>query len=121
MDLSFTKGKERNRVNLHAVSMGEGLIVRIFNENAHIGAVSIGEYDFNNQRASVSVMTRLGHKDDSIAQKAAYSISKMTQKTVCVVVGIHLDHITRDEITQITKNANHLIEELINNLRKLTQ
>jgi gallate decarboxylase subunit D len=120
MELNFTKGKGRTRVDLQAASMGDGLVVRIFNENAHIGAVSIGEYDFTNQRASVSVMTRLGHKDDSIAQKASYTICKMTRKTVCVVVGVHVDNITQDEIVQITENARYLIEELIGNLGKLT-
>jgi gallate decarboxylase subunit D len=117
MDFNFTRGKGRLGVILQASTMGDGLVVRIFNKNAHIGAVGIGEYDFNNNRASVSVVTRLGHKDDSIAQKAAYSISKSTRKTVCVIAGIHLDGITTDEITQILGNSDYLVEELISQLK----
>ena len=117
MDYSFTAGKERTKVNLQATAMGDGLVVRIFNENAHIGAVSIGEYDFSNHRASVSVMTRLGHKDDVVAQKAAHSISKLTRKTVCVVTGIHLDNITTDEMAQILKYSDLLVIELVNHIK----
>jgi len=119
MDYSFTTGKERTLVNLQATTMGDGLVVRIFNENAHIGAVSIGEYDFTNQRASVSVVTRLGHKDDVVAQKAAHSISKFTRKTVCVVTGIHLDNITTDEMTRILENSDQLLKELVKHLTNL--
>ena len=46
----------------------------IYNKNAHVGAVAIGEYDNEDERASVSMITRLRHKDDAIAQKAAYLI-----------------------------------------------
>lgn len=121
MDYSITEGKERTKVSLQATTMGDGLVVRIYNEHPHIGAVSIGEYDFTNQRASVSVMTRLGHKDDAVAQKAAHSISKSTRKTVCVVTGIHLDNITTDEISKIMENSDHLVEELVEHITKLDQ
>ena len=116
MDNLLSKGKGRTCVNLQMVSMGSDLIVRIYNNNAHIGAVAIGEYDSDHKRASVSVVTRLGHKDDAVAQKAAYEISKTTRKTVCVIAGIHLDQITSEEIDQLTANSDLLISELLNQI-----
>ena len=113
---TLNEGEGRTRVSLLAEDVGDDQMVLLYNENAHIGAVSVGEYDFTNQRASVSVLTRLGHKDDSIAQKAAYAISKLTRKTACVVAGIHLDNITKDEIAQITDNATYLVEQLIRSI-----
>ncbi|MDP2932089.1 MAG: hypothetical protein Q8O05_06315, partial [Chloroflexota bacterium] len=80
---------------------------------AHIGAVAVAEYDHKEGRASCSLITRLGHKDDAVAQKAAYLISKRTRKPACVIAGIHLDDITRDEIEQIMENAAHLVDEYI--------
>ncbi len=114
MEYNLSRGEGRHQVNLQAIDFGGDLLIHIFNENAHIGAVSVGEFDFVNERASVSVMTRLGHKDDSLAQKAAYLISKYTRKTVCVVAGVHLDNISQAEITILAENAGALVEELLN-------
>ena len=115
----LTKGEGRTRVNLLASDMGDDLVVSIYNENAHIGAVAVGEYDFEHQRASVSVVTRLGHKDDAIAQQAAHSISKSTRKPVCVIAGVHLDNITQEEIDKILENAMSVVEEFISSKREI--
>lgn len=110
----LTKGEGRGKVNLMVNDMGSDLVVYIYNQNAHIGAVAVGDYDHKHKRASVSVITRLGHKDDAIAQEAAYLISKSTKKPVCVIAGIHLDNITREEIAKILANTRIAIKELIN-------
>ena len=75
-----------------------------------MGAVALGEYDFEHQRASVSVLTRLGHKDDSLAQTCAHDISRFTHKPVCVIAGVHLDNITLNEIKLIQANTHSLVE-----------
>ena len=113
----LTKGEGRTKVNLLANDMGSDLVVSIYNENAHVGAVAVGEYDYEHGRTSVSVITRLGHKDDAVAQKAAQLISKSTKKPVCVIAGIHLDNITREEIDKILENTDFVLEEFINSKR----
>ena len=115
----LTKGEGRTKVNLVADNMGSDLVVSIYNENAHIGAVAVGEYDHERERASVSVITRLGHKDDAIAQKAAHLISKSIKKPVCVIAGVHLDNITQEEIDKILTNTKIAIEEFINKYKLL--
>jgi hypothetical protein len=109
----LSQGQGRTRVKLVASNFGEDLIVSIYNENAHLGAVAVGEYDPKSQRTSVSVMTRLGHKDDAVAQKAAYLISKATKRPVCVIAGIHLDNITGEEIDEILENSGKAVEEFL--------
>lgn len=109
----LTRGEGRTKVSLLAYNMGGDLIVCIYNVNAHVGAVAVGEYDHKEKRASVSVITRLGHKDDAIAQKAAYLISRSTKKPVCVITGVHLDKISTREIDEILENASTLVSELI--------
>jgi precorrin-6B methylase 1 len=113
----LSEGEGRTQVTLHSYYLGNDLVVCIFNDNAHLGAVAVGEYDHESNRASVSLITRLGHKDDSIAQKAAYLISKSTKRPVCVVAGVHLDKITEEEIAQILANSNKLVERLCSTLR----
>jgi len=106
-------GQGRTRVVLTSVEMGDDLVVLIKNEMAHVGAIAVGEYDFEHGRASVSVITRLGHKDDAIAHEAAYEISRNLRKTVCVIAGVHLDNITAEEIREILSNAGSIVKEFI--------
>jgi hypothetical protein len=109
----ITKGEGRTRVCLLAHYMGSYPVICIYNENAHIGAVALGEYDDKEKRASTSVITRLGHKDDAVAQKVAHSISRSTRKAVCVIAGIHIDNVTEGEINKILENVSRLIDEFI--------
>jgi hypothetical protein len=114
VEYELTKGEGRARVNVTVNSMGSDLVVRIYNQNAHIGAVAIGDYDYEHERASVSVITRLGHKDDALAAEAAYLLSKSIRRPVCVIAGVHLDNITREEIDKILANTKIAISEIIN-------
>jgi hypothetical protein len=109
----LTKGEGRARINVTVSSMGSDLLVRICNQDAHIGAVAVGDYDHEQERASVSVVTRLGHKDDSLAKEAAYLLSKSMRRPVCVVAGVHLDNITAEEIDRILANTKLAVSEII--------
>jgi hypothetical protein len=114
VEYELTKGEGRARVSVTVNGLGSDLVVRIYNQNAHIGAVAIGDYDYENERASVSVITRLGHKDDALAGEAAYLLSKSIRRPVCVIAGVHLDNITREEIDEILANTKIAIREIIN-------
>ncbi len=103
---------------LRTSRLGSDLVVFISNENGHIGAVAIGEYDETSERASVSVHTRLGHKDDAIAQSAAYAISKSTRCPVCVIAGVHIEKIITTEIAEVVANAKTAVDKLIDSLRQ---
>jgi gallate decarboxylase subunit D len=107
-------GTGRTAVTLEAAFFGSDLVIKIFNANAHLGAVAIGEYDTVQKRASVSVHTRLGHKDDALAQQAAYTISKTLHLPVCVIAGVHIDDITPSEIDQVLANAAAAVQSFLN-------
>ena len=112
-ELRAVAGEGRTAVSLRADALGDNLVVLIYNENAHIGAVAVGEWDEKEQRASVSVHTRLGHKDDAIAQKAAYTISKSIKKPVCVIAGVHVENITAEEINRVLDNSDAAVEKFL--------
>ncbi|MFP3974938.1 MAG: hypothetical protein ACLFVK_01800 [Dehalococcoidia bacterium] len=107
------KGEGRTKVMLSAQFAGTDVILHLYNENPHIGAVAVGEYDPGSQRTSTSVITRPGHKDDAVAREAAYQLSKFLKKPTCVIVGIHVDQITHAEISEIQENARALVDEFI--------
>ncbi|MDP2917475.1 MAG: hypothetical protein Q8O16_06060 [Dehalococcoidia bacterium] len=109
----LSKGEDRTKVSLSAHSLGKDLVVTIYNEGAHIGAMALGEWDKEHERASVSVVTRLGHKDDAIAQRAAYLICKAIKKPVCIIAGVHLEQISMEEIDEILQNADAVLGDVI--------
>jgi hypothetical protein len=114
----LTIGEDRTQVTLLANKIGSDFVIYIYNQNAHIGAVAVADYEHTSQRTSVSVMTRLGHKDDAIAQKAAYLICKSIKKPVCVIAGIHLDDITKEEIEEILAKTEAVVGELIDLIKR---
>lgn len=107
------KGTGRTRVCLWARYLGESLLVYLYNDNAHLGAVAVSEFDPKEKRASSSVITLLGHKDDEVAREAAHLICKQTRKPTCVIAGIHVDEITRDEIAEILVNASSVVQDYL--------
>lgn len=114
IEYELTKGRGRARVNVTVNSMGSHLVVRIYSQDAHIGAVAVGDYDHEQERASVSVITRLGHKDDVLAGEAAKLLSKALRRPVCVIAGVHVDNITGEEIDKILSNTKLAVNEIIN-------
>ena len=106
-------GEGRTRVTLSSNYLDKDLVIFIYNDNAHIGAVAVAEYDDESGRTSTSLITRRGHKDDVVAQRSAYLVTKNTKKTSCVITGIHVDDITEAEINEIVSNVEKLSNELI--------
>jgi hypothetical protein len=74
-----------------------------------------GHMSAREKRASTSVLSRYGHRDDSVACMVAYKICRRLKKPVCAIAGIHLDEITKEEIEQIVKNCNALVDRYLEN------
>lgn len=108
----LSEGAGRTKVSLSTHYIGKDLVVCLFNGQGHLGAVAVADYSTEEERASTSVITRLGHKDDVAAYNAAYQLCKSLKKPVCAIAGIHLDNITEEEIVQITTNCSMLVEKL---------
>ena len=108
MELKYGEG--RCKLHLSALMMGEDYVINLYGEGPHVGAVGVGNYDQNSNRASSSVITLSGHRDDRIAKECAERISKKMKRSTVVTVGIHLEHITEDEINTILKNSKHIID-----------
>ncbi len=115
--LSLNEGTGRTQVTLSAHSIGADLIVCLFNGQGHLGAVAVSDFSHGENRASTSVITRLGHKDDTVACNAAYKLCKRLKRPVCAIAGLHLDEITQEEIRQIVRNCDTLVDRLMRDSR----
>ncbi len=109
-DWHLEEGKGRTKVYLTAWRAGDDLVVYLYNKNIHLGAVAVGEYDHEAGRAYSSVITLRGHRDDEVAKKQAHIIATHTRKSVCVIAGIHLDNITEEEIAEILRNCDAVVQ-----------
>ena len=105
----FHEGEGRTQVSMSVNRIGEDLIVCLFNEAGHIGATAVADYSEKENRTSVSVISRFGHREDVLASDAARKLCKAVRKPVCVIAGIHLDNITKEEISEIMDNCEKLI------------
>ena len=112
-DWHLEKGEGRTRIFLTGWRLGNDLLVCLYNQNSHLGAIAVGEYDHEEGRASSSVITLRGHRDDEIAKREAHKIARHTKGKACVIAGIHLDNITEQEIAEIVENAHELVDELL--------
>ena len=114
--ISLNAGKGRTKVSLSARWIGKDLIIYLFNGQGHLGAVAMADFCREEKRASSSVITRLGHRDDAIAVGAAQQLCRKLKRPVCTIAGIHLDAISQDEIAEIVRNCGLLVERLAGQL-----
>lgn len=109
-------GSERTLVQLEARPLGNDWLVVITNASGHLGAIAVGEYDPASERASSSVLTMAGHRDDLIAKPQAQALAKTLRQRVAVVAGVHIEHPTAAEIEALVANAEALVGELLRRL-----
>ncbi len=100
------------RLNLEARPFGPDLLVLIYNENPHAGSCALGLYDQASKRAYASTLSAPGHRDDRVARRLAEYLAGALRRPVCVVCGIHLPHITPDEIAAAVSGAEALARDL---------
>ncbi len=97
------------------ISIGNDKVIIVQNENGHIGSVVTGEpYIKDNEvHVTMSTYTRLTHKDDVVARMYVKEAVLKYQCVVTCVCGIHIDHITEEEMNEVMKLVKKDIEEII--------
>ena len=115
--IEIKKDVGRIQLLLKGESVGSDMFFMLSGGREHIGAVAMGIYDVESRRASASVISSPGHREDEIALRGARKISAITQNTTVLMVGIHIDNITVDEIRSIVQASEAMIDELIGTIR----
>ena len=103
----------RIEIILEAKKIGEDYLLTLTGGREHVGAVAIGLFDEKSQRASSSVITMPGHREEQLALQGARQVSRATRKTSVFVVGIHQDNISPEEIRDIVSAAGEMVESFI--------
>jgi hypothetical protein len=110
----------RIEIILEAKKIGDDYLLTLTGGREHVGAVAIGLFDEKSQRASSSVITLPGHREEQLALQGARQVSRATRKTTVFVAGIHQDNISPEEITDVVSAAEEMVENFIAFFEKTT-
>ena len=95
-------------ITLKITQVGKDLDIIISGGVEHIGCVGIVT------KNSYSINTIENHREDDIIIPLAKKLSKLTDKTIVIKAGIHLDNITSDEIKSILGCTEEILNIIIN-------
>ena len=116
--MEFVEGKDKYKVKLVTIKSGEDLTIVISGgEKPHIGAMAISIprpslEDWNKVSASTSVFTLTGHKEDELSKQIAENITKITKRTTVVIIGLHIEKATSQDIENLIQNTQEVVRKL---------
>ncbi len=113
----------RHNLVLEAQSIGKDLLILIYGgDEHHIGSVSIAYPTKSHYRdastISLNSTSLPGHKDYVLSNVIAEKLSKALMLVVTVIVGIHMDNATEDEIKSVVKESIEMADEVIGHFQQ---
>ena len=113
-----TEKVSRTEITLEVKKLGEDYLLTLTGGEEHAGAVAVGLFDEKSGRASSSVITLPGHREEQLALDSARRVSRTTGKTAVVIAGIHVDNISPEEIKEIVSTAEEMVGNFIASCKK---
>jgi hypothetical protein len=112
-----------HNIYLEVNEIGADLLISIHGgDEHHIGGVSIAYVTPSHYRdastVSLSSLTFPGHKDYVVANSVAEKICKTLERSTVVTVGIHYTNATKDDITDIVKAVDGLVDKFLSHYGK---
>jgi hypothetical protein len=73
--------------------------------------------DPQKKSATASVLSILGHKEDTVVKSVSERLAAVADRPVVVTAGIHWDDLRESDLNQILKNVEILIQMIEEHLR----
>ena len=102
----------RIELNLTAIEMGKDLCIILTGGEAHLGSVTVGAKGINNETFSVK-----DHKEYVITKMLAEILKKEYLGNFVICCGIHIDSISKEEISDIYNLSCQITAELCSKLK----
>ncbi|WP_297134131.1 prenylated flavin chaperone LpdD [Terrisporobacter sp.] len=107
--INIDKKLGRINLNLKAMYVGEDLLIVLSGgDRPHIGGLSYGGLEDKSNTISFK-----NHKDHILSDLLSKEISKIFKGNFLICSGVHLDNITKEEINQVKKLSEEILEEMI--------
>lgn len=100
-------------IQFHALQMGNDLAMTITGGASHIGAVATAYFDSDLIKVAMQELPH--HKEGLLAKECAQSLAKELNCTVTVLMGIHIDNATKEQIEDIIYYVRAHLQKLIKN------
>jgi hypothetical protein len=94
----------KSLIHIHTYHMGQDLVFLVTGGTSHIGAMATA-YMSDDQIVHSDVLIVPGHREGELAVELARMACCVLKRTVAVLVGIHLDQPTKQEIEDIVIEA----------------
>jgi len=91
-------------IHIQRVSVGEDMVFLVTGGKAHIGALATA-YMTTDRAIHVDVMSLPNHREAELAADLAHMASRTLNRTVAVLVGIHLNQPSKQDIEDILAEA----------------
>ncbi|WP_018752794.1 hypothetical protein [Paenibacillus sanguinis] len=98
-------------IKLEAIPVGRDLLLVITGGVAHIGSASTAYVGDEGTEVQTSAVP--GHKEHTLSGEFAQRAAAALQRTVTVVMGIHYDDLTKEEIIAISRQASELLDQYL--------
>ena len=115
-ELSSPEGD--HTVHSLSILVGDDLLTCLWGgTQPHIGAVAVAQprpsiTDPQTTSSTSSILTLLGHKEDTVVKKVSERLSARLNRTVVVSAGLHWDHIDQGGIAEVLDNCLLLAEKI---------
>ncbi|NEW05904.1 hypothetical protein GK047_07745 [Paenibacillus sp. SYP-B3998] len=104
-------------IHIHSYSMGRDRVFLISGGQAHIGAAAVA-YPKDHQ-ILCETLTIPGHREGQLAVELAKLAASRLNRTVSVLMGIHVEQATRKDINEIIKNVQHAMRQELERIEAL--
>jgi gallate decarboxylase subunit D len=98
-------------IELSPIAVGRDLLLLITGGVRHIGAASTAYVDGDNISVSTSAVPH--HKEHTISEAIALKVAAALGKTVTVVMGIHYDDLSKEDITKVVEIVNSKVDQYL--------
>ena len=105
------------------VKVGPDFVVVIWGgERPHVGAVALAQSrqslkDNDKRSATASVLSILGHKEDTVVKSVSERLAAVADRPVVVTAGMHWDNLNESDLKQILNNVEILTQMIEAHMR----
>lgn len=104
-------------IDIQSTHMGRDMVFLVTGGDAHIGAVATA-YCTDDKEVIVDVVKLPSHREADLAAELAEKACLFLGCTVTALVGIHLDHPSKQDIDDVVVETRRKMEQLLSSLKK---
>ena len=100
-------------IAVYCQQLDYGYEIRILGgQRSHVGAVTVSD-----EQGDLQTIVLPGHKEDVITRKWAEQIWELVKQPVSVLAGVHYDNLEKEQLMEVIRILDQLLENLEQELR----